>query len=138
MTLGGRRASLRSMADDPNRSPSPLRILLIEDDPAVREVIAIMLASLGHAVIEAGGGREGLAHLEAGRGVDLVLTDLRMPEMSGWEVVKQVRARWPHLRIALISGTPEALWETRQEVDVVITKPVTVDGLRQALRRATS
>jgi CheY-like chemotaxis protein len=115
---------------------SRLRILLIDDDPGVREVLAVMLASLGHSVVQAPGGREGLGLLEAGIPVDLVLTDLRMPQMTGWDVVRDVRARWPHVRIGLITGTPEALWERREPVDLVIAKPVTVDGLNEAISRA--
>ncbi len=52
-----------------------------------------MLASLGHSVLATAGGREGLARLEAGDSVDMVLTDLKMPEMSGWEVAKVVKTR---------------------------------------------
>ena len=114
---------------------SPLNILLIEDDPGVREVLGIMLASLGHSVLQAAGGREGLELLAAGSSVDLVLTDLRIPHMTGWEVVKEVRARWQHIPVGLVTGTPEALWESREPVDLVIAKPATIDALREAISR---
>ena len=91
------------------QSPSALKILLIEEDARVREVLIQMLASLGHSVLATAGGREGLARLEAGNAVDLVLTDLKMPQMSGWEVVKAVKARWPRLPVGVMTGTPEAL-----------------------------
>ncbi len=64
-------------------NPASLKILLIDDDARAREVLADMLTSLGHSVVQAAGGREGLARLEAGEAVDLILTDLAMPEMSG-------------------------------------------------------
>lgn len=112
-----------------------LKILLIEDDARVREVLIEMLTTLGHSVLATVGGREGLARLEAGDPVDLVLTDLKMPEMSGWDVVKAVKSRWPHLRIGLVTGTPELLWEQREPVDLVVQKPVRLETLRQALSK---
>ena len=110
-----------------------LRILLIDDDPLVRETLASILAAQGHSVLQTGGGHEGLARLEAEEAVDLVLTDLRMPGMDGWQVVAAVKARWPHLRVGVITGTPEALWEQREPVDLLLTKPVTFDALREAI-----
>lgn len=117
-------------------SASALRILLIDDNPLVREALAAMLTSDGHTVLPAAGGREGLARLEAGEAVDLVLTDLKMPGLSGWEVVRAVKARWPHVPVAVITGTPEALLRQRGEpIDLVIFKPVTLDALREAISR---
>jgi CheY-like chemotaxis protein len=113
-----------------------MNILLIDDDAAVLEVVALMLVSEGHAVTTAGSGRAGLATLEAGEPVDLVLTDLAMPDMSGWDVVRAVRRRWPNVRVGLVTGTPEHLAEQREDVDVLITKPVTLAELRQGLRQA--
>ena len=112
-----------------------MKILLIDDDAAVLEVVALMLAVEGHVVLPSGSGRAGLAMLEAGESVDLVLTDLAMPEMSGWEVVRAVRSRWPGVHVGLVTGTPEHLAEQREPVDTLITKPVTLAGLREALRR---
>ncbi len=93
-----------------------------------------MLRVLGHFVLAAAGGRQGLARLQAGDAVDLVLTDLNMPEMSGWDVIKAVKESWPNLPIGVITGTPEALLRQRGEpLDCVIFKPVSLDGLRKAI-----
>lgn len=117
-------------------SVSTLKILLIEVDARVREVLIQMLGSLGHSVLATSGARRGLARLEAGDSVDLVLTDLEMPEVSGWEVVKAVKDRWPHLRVGVITATPEALLQQRGEpLDCAIFKPVTLDALRETLSR---
>ncbi len=89
-----------------------MKILLIDDDAAVLEVVSLMLASEGHAVLAAGSGREGLARLESGEAVDLVLTDLAMPHMSGWDVVRAVKTSWPATPVGLITGTPEHLRRT--------------------------
>ena len=112
-----------------------MRILLIDDDAAVLEVVALMLASQGHAVLAAGSGREGLARLECGEAVDLVLTDLAMPHMSGWDVVRAVKRSWPVTPVGLITGTPEHLAEQRELVDALIMKPVTLESLRQGIRQ---
>ncbi len=113
-----------------------LKILLIEDDERVREVLAQMLAGLGHSVSQAAGGREGLARLDAGESVDLVLTDLVVPDMSGWDVVKAVKARRVHLPVGVITGTPEALLRQRGEpIDFVLFKPVTLEAVREAISR---
>lgn len=112
-----------------------MKILVVEDNEAVREVVALMLMSGGHAVATATGGRDALARLEAGEAVDLVLTDLAMPEMSGWEVVQAVRSRWPTVRVGLITGAPLSLQEQREPVDVLITKPATLEQLRGVIAR---
>ena len=64
----------------------------------------------------------------------LVLTDLKMPDTTGWDVVKTVKAKWPHLR-GILTGTPELLREEREPVDLVIEKPVRLEALREALTR---
>lgn len=119
-------------------APPGFRILLIEDEAGIREIMAEMLAAQGHLVLQAAGGREGLARLEAGEAVDLVLTDLRMPGMNGWEVVRAVRDRWSHVRVGIVTGTPELLMEQREPVDLVLTKPVSVQALQEAISRVLS
>ena len=110
-----------------------MKILVIDDDPAVLEAVALMLTSGGHTVATAGGGRDALARLEAGETMDLVLTDLRMPEMSGWEVVRAVRSRWPTVRVGLMTGALLSLREQRDPVDVLLTKPMTLEQLLGAV-----
>jgi len=101
----------------------------------VLEVVSLMLASEGHAVLAAGSGREGLARLESGEAVDLVLTDLAMPHMTGWDVVRAVKTSWPATPVGLITGTPEHLAEQREVVDALIMKPLTLESLRQGIRQ---
>lgn len=115
-----------------------MRILVIDDDPILREIITKMLVSEGHTVSQAAGGRMGLAQLANGELVDLVLTDLRMPGVSGWDVVEAVRAGWPTLRVGIITGIPELLSTHPSQVDIVIPKPVRRHALRQALSRLCS
>jgi signal transduction histidine kinase/CheY-like chemotaxis protein len=115
---------------------SPLRILVIDDEREVRNVIAEILAQQGHQVVEAAGGADGLAHLEREGSFDLLLTDLGMPGMTGWEVARAAKARRPTLRVGLITGwgeQPAGKPEDRAAADFVLPKPITVDGLRAAL-----
>jgi CheY-like chemotaxis protein len=80
-----------------------MRILVIDDEDLARFTLREMLLSLGHEVLEARDGREGLARLGAG-GVDLVVTDILMPNMDGVEFVMTARKDWPNLKIIAISG----------------------------------
>jgi len=119
----------------PQASRSPLTVLLIEDEPSVLETVARVLTHLGHTVVRATGGREGLACLEGGEDVDLVLTDLMMPDMTGRDVARAVKERRPDLPVGLMTGTPETLAEDRPQVDFVIAKPVSPNALREAIDR---
>jgi CheY-like chemotaxis protein len=120
--------------------PSPdgltLRVLVIDDEPMVREALVDSLAEDGHTVIQAGSGAEGLARLDAGADVDIVFTDLGMPDMTGWDVARAVRTRHPGLPIGLVTGWAMALQisdEERRGVDFLLAKPYTIEALRVAL-----
>ncbi|HEU5323944.1 MAG TPA: ATP-binding protein, partial [Methylomirabilota bacterium] len=120
-----------------HRAAGPLRILLIDDEDDVRDALADMLASQGHAVITATGGAEGLARLDAEGPFDLVLTDLVMPGLTGWEVATGVKARQPRLPVGIVGGSGEARGArgARAAVDFLLDKPVTLQALDDALAR---
>jgi CheY-like chemotaxis protein len=79
------------------------RILLIEDNQAQREILRQVLERLGHAVIEATDGDDGLARFARG-GADLVLTDLIMPGKEGLETIQEFRRTHPQVKIIAMSG----------------------------------
>jgi len=115
--------------------PGGLTVLVVEDDPAVRRVLAELLSRLGHEVDAVGSGEEALAKL-AERAYDLLCSDLGMPGMSGWEVVRQARTLRPALLTMLITGWGDQISAAdarRNKVDVVISKPFDVERLRQAI-----
>src|SRR5262249_1285044 len=116
------------------RSPAPrrraMRVLVIDDDPLILEVYAHLLSSLGHSVTVAAGGAAGIAALQAGEPMDLVITDLRMPGRGGWDVVRAVRERWPSLRVGVISGDHESIALGREPVDFLLTKPIDRDTFK--------
>lgn len=115
---------------------APLRVLLIDDDAAVRSVVADMLAGDGHAVVQSASGAEGLAQLANEARVDLVLTDLGMLGMNGWDVARAVRAASPSTIVGLITGWDEGLGPKADEpssVDLIVRKPVTQETLRDVV-----
>ena len=82
-------------------------ILLVEDEPAVRTLVALTLSRAGYNVLEARDGANALVVFDehAGR-IDLLVTDLRMPEMDGTELVGHLRNRSPGLKVLCVSGFP--------------------------------
>lgn len=66
-----------------------------------------MLEDLGHEVVKATSGEQALRALRRSRGVDLVITDHLMPGMMGTELIKAIKAEWPHLPVMLATGYAE-------------------------------
>ena len=120
-------------------APGRRRILLIDDEEPVRMTIANLLRAVGHTVIEADSGAQGLACLADG-GVDLVITDLGMPAMTGWEVAQQVKATSPELPVLLLTGWGEHLSDAapgKACVDRVLAKPIRLETLQGAIAKYT-
>src|SRR5580765_4921460 len=85
----------------------PETILLVEDEPAVRQLFAQALARAGYHVYEARNGQEAMKVYEQyGDTIDLLLTDLRMPYMGGAELAEHLRARRGTLKMICVSGYP--------------------------------
>lgn len=121
--------------DAPLPLPRSLTLLVIDDDPRLAETLSELLRILGHEATVATSGEEGLALLATER-FDIVMTDLGMPEMSGWEVAQAVKARWTQLPVILVSGWGDALEPDRLAetgVDLILAKPYTVAQLKYAL-----
>jgi two-component system cell cycle sensor histidine kinase/response regulator CckA len=113
-------------------------LLLVEDEDTVRASVRRLLEWHGYRVIEAGNGREALRIYEDNpEAIDLVLTDLVMPEMGGYELVEQLRIRNPALRVVFMSGyTDRAVANdgSMQPATGFVEKPFTVDTLMRQLR----
>jgi PAS domain S-box-containing protein len=95
--------------DSPNLPRGTETILLVEDDPALREMAATLLRRLGYTVLAAANGIEALSvKQEQSTGhIDLLFTDVVMPHMSGKELADRVRALYPHTRILFTSAYTE-------------------------------
>ena len=88
-------------------------ILVVDDDEEVRVVVAEFLEDFGYTVIQADGGLSALRVLETTPGIRLIITDIRMPDMSGLELADIATSRRSELRIILISGYFKAQQGTR-------------------------
>jgi two-component system NtrC family sensor kinase len=91
---------------EPQRSP-PGRILVVDDDAAVRLTARTMLEELGHEVVEAAGGAEAMGRLARNPHFDLLVIDFAMPQMNGAELVAEVTKQWPVLPILFLTGYVE-------------------------------
>ncbi len=80
------------------------RVLVVDDEPAVRGLIAAGLELAGYRILTAGDGAEALKLLEAGEVVDLMVTDLTMPGLDGLTLIRAARARHPRLPVILLTG----------------------------------
>jgi CheY-like chemotaxis protein len=81
------------------------KILIVDDDSAVRATIQLLLERAGHSVVVASDGRKGLAEFEAGD-FDLLFLDIFMPGMDGIETMRLIHQRQPLIPIIVISGNP--------------------------------
>ncbi len=81
------------------------RILLAEDDAVLREIVSIQLEELGYTVLSASNGREALRTAEKQKGpIDLLLTDVVMPGMSGRQLADRLKQKIPNLKVLFVSG----------------------------------
>jgi PAS domain S-box-containing protein len=110
---------------EPASEIAGLRILVVDDEAAVRETLAEMLVAVNHKVELAGSGQEAVEKMRAGE-FDFMFTDLAMPEMDGWETARLIRKEWPAVKIVLVTGygptTPAPTGEENL-VDAIIGKP---------------
>jgi CheY-like chemotaxis protein len=101
---GGAMSSVSHMVES---SPTLETILLVEDEPAVRQLFAQALTRAGYLVHEARNGQEAIKLFDQhGDTIDLLLTDMRMPYMTGAELAHQLRGRRRTLKLLCISGYP--------------------------------
>ena len=123
------------------KTKSGARILIIEDDPAVRHVVTRNLAAHGFRTEAAAAGREGL-DLDPSFHSDLILLDLGLPDMSGLDVIPEIRARTstPIIVLSIRGGEADKVRALDLGADDYLTKPFGVDELlarvRVALRHA--
>jgi CheY-like chemotaxis protein len=113
----------------------PLKVLVVEDESLIRSATAEMLAELGHSVLQAGNAVDALALLQL-HAVDVLLTDIGLPGMSGGELAAEARKRRPDLRVIFASGRDTVPGgESRNAVPdaVLVVKPYDAAKLAAAL-----
>ena len=113
------------------------RVLIAEDDPDIREGLVDLLAEEGWSVRAARDGSEALAMLQADT-PEVLLLDLRMPVMTGWELLRRLAARhpWPPCAIVVVSASADA--EPLPEEVTVVGKPFRIDALLATIDRVTA
>jgi signal transduction histidine kinase/CheY-like chemotaxis protein len=123
----------------PNQKCSMTRILVVDDEDPVRELLRDILEDEGVEVTLAANGAEALARFEPGR-FDAVLTDIGMPGMNGWELLRHVSERDQRVSLAVITGWGE-LVSTHEEkaarVEWVLTKPFSVSQICEIAQEIT-
>jgi len=113
-------------------------VLIVDDEPAVTAAVAKILNRDGHACEEAHSAKEALQRLEE-HGFDVVITDVKMPEMSGIDLLKVVKQRSPEIQVIVITGNPSvdfAVEAIRSQVDDYLVKPFEMAQLSHAVGRA--
>ncbi len=113
-------------------------ILLVDDETELREVVVDILSEPGHTVLTASDGYEALRVL-VDRTVDLLITDLKMPGISGFELARQAKLMRPHLQVIYISGSQGATGRPEgRTYGRVLRKPVRASDLLVEVTRALS
>ena len=103
-------------------------ILVVDDDQSILKFISTYLEVAGHQVLTASNGLEGLAVFRSNSDlIDLVITDLKMPKMSGYEMAKRVREINPEVKMICMSGFAE---EKCPECSRILAKPFSIAELR--------
>ncbi len=121
-------------SDDKHVIPEQRTVLVVDDDQAIREALADVLGELGYGVVGAGDGQQALAYLQEGCKPFVILLDLGMPVMDGWEFRKELLKdpRFAGLPVVVITASRDQHAETLRVTDV-LTKPVRLERLIEVL-----
>jgi CheY-like chemotaxis protein len=110
-------------------------ILVVDDDSDLREFLQIMLTSMGFEVTSAANGQEAL-DVMAGYDPDLILLDMKMPVMNGWEFCRALEGRAPHPAIVVLTAAPDpAARAAEVHADGFLGKPFEYEDLETIVRR---
>ena len=113
-----------------------IAILAVDDEPGVLALVRRCLDDERVTLTEASSGKDALAQIAKGPALDLLLTDLRMPEMEGDELARQVRQLEPDLRVLYLTSHADRLFEAKTQLwaaEAYLDKPFTREALREAV-----
>lgn len=107
------------------QSRERLKILVVDDNPAVNDVLCQLCSFLGHEVVAAKNGAEGIALIQSDHEIAMVFTDFRMPLMNGVEMLERLKNFRPAIPVVLITGSivGEDLEPGPRGFDAVVSKP---------------
>ncbi len=131
-------ARLPEALDTPAPALTPMRVLIVDDQPSVREVLTMCLKEDGHLVESA---VDGLSALEKVRSApwDIVLTDRAMPKMNGDQLAQEIRKLQPGIPVVLVTGFADLMRDVGDQpsaIDAVVRKPFTLQTLREGMTKA--
>lgn len=113
----------------------PSKLLLVDDEPDGAEFAAALLSSHGLEVIVVHSADEAIHALSSDKEIDAVLSDIRMPGMTGLELADEIRIRYPTVKIVLMSGhSASYLLQDRESPYLFATKPYRIDSILELLR----
>jgi CheY-like chemotaxis protein len=128
-------AKLPAREDAPQGSSSRPMVLLVEDDVLIRMNTAELLEIHGVGVIEAGSAEEAMTALQA-TAIDILVTDVNLPGLSGPELAVKARALQPSIGIVFATGDSQAVAELADASTIILSKPYTSKNLAAAVRAA--
>lgn len=109
------------------------KVLIVDDEDSVREVLADILDIFGHTVVSCASAQEGINTLET-TNFDIIFTDLAMPDMDGWALAEKVRQKFQQIKIVLMTGYgADTNPENQNKVDAIVSKPFEIEQLRATL-----
>jgi len=114
----------------------PITILAVDDEPGVLALVRRCLDDERVTVFDATSGKEALEQMPSNPPLDLLITDLRMPEMEGDELARQVRALEPDLKVLYLTSHADRLFGVKPQLwagEAYLDKPFTREGLREAV-----
>ena len=112
------------------------RVLLVDDDPPVREITSAAIQAIGAVVTEAGSGADALAELAQANGAfDLMVADFAMPGMNGAELAEAATRRWPHLPVLFVTGFADLTAIAAVSADRIVQKPFRASHLQRKIMR---
>jgi signal transduction histidine kinase len=127
------------LVEPANRQTSRAVVLIVDDDAPVRATTAEILENLGYSVVQAPGGEAALKLLERGESIDLLLTDVVMPDVSGPELARRARTRRPRLPIVFISGYADSAgFAGGEDLRPLVRKPFRPLELREQIELVLS
>ena len=136
MVLFARRVSRAYPAAWMGRENRSARVLVVDDDKGIREFVRTVLADEGYDVTEATDGQEALDRV-AQRRPDVILLDMRMPVMDGWEFARTYRERpGPHAPIVIVTAALDVAKDAKEiGADGFLAKPFQLDDLLQLVQQ---
>ncbi len=115
----------------------PVRILWVDDEPMIRKTAHSLLTKLKHVVDVAESAKIALKFLES-NSYDLMITDVGMPEMNGWQLISAIEGKYPTMQIAILTGWGSEMSHNQLEekgIQYMLSKPIELDQLKNLISR---